>query len=164
MTDAGAVPAGAASPTEPRVEFRQVQSLVRWNRIFCVAALVPLVPTVVLMVVGGWWFVAPIGIAMYALIVAGARRTERLAILSEGDELVVTNYSRTHRLRRDEIASVRVDRTLGRRWMRFEIRRKDGTGVFCDVMTGGPAMFRQSDVSIAMCRQAIEAWLHADAS
>ena len=126
---------------------------------FCIVALVPLVPSVVGMTVGGYWFVAPVGIGMYAVVVAVVRRTERIAIVSADDTLVVTNFLRTHRLQRREIASVRVDRTFGRRWSTFEICKKDGTGVFCDLMAGGPAMFRQSDVSIVMCRRAIEAWL-----
>ena len=131
---------------------------------FCAVALVPLVPSVIGMTIGGYWFVAPVGIAMYAAVVVAARRTERVAIVSDDDTLVVTNFFRTHRLQRREIASVRVDRTFGRRWSTFEICKKDGTGVFCNLMEGGPAMFRQSDVSMAMCRRAIEAWLHAGES
>lgn len=146
--------------TSPRVEFRQVPSVVRWNRVFCAVALLPLaIASVVGLGKSGWWFIAPLSIGVYSVIVDSARRTERIAIVTEDDVLIVTNFARTHRLRRDEIASVRIDRTLGRRWMRFEIRKKDGTGVFCDLMQTTHVMFRQSDASVAMCRRSIETWL-----
>lgn len=97
---------GACSPTVPfvsEIEFRQLRSVVRWNRAFMVVAAVIMVGWSVSAVTQGYWFWLPIGVALLFMVAVVIVRTERVGIIVEDDELRVRNFFREHRLSRVEI-------------------------------------------------------------
>jgi len=142
------------------IEYRELSSVVKFNRWFLafVVGFASLWSILVLM--AGYWFWVPIALAMVAVVWWAFRRTKRMAVVVQGDELVVTNMFVEHRLRRDAIgAFVIVPRLFGRR-KGLEVRLKDFTSINCDVMGSPPGMGARPDLD--SCQAELTRWLLVD--
>ena len=105
----------------------------------------------------GYWYLTPIAVAMVAGTGFMTRRMERLAIVAEGDDLVVTNFWREHRLRRPDVQSFAIETIFMSRKRTLVVKLKDFTTVRCDVM--GPIRGERTRPDIEACRAELTAWL-----
>ena len=145
------VPTNPATLDVHRVEFRQSADFVTFCRWFGAFVIVFLTAWCVLVVVAGAWFWVPIGVGMAAAITVWLRRVERLAVVAEGEELVITNMLRTRRIDRGEI-----ERFLhGRRHLHVDLRNRMMPEV-CDLFAIY-GLGARSDADA--CAERLNAWL-----
>jgi hypothetical protein len=111
----------------------------------------------VAVIAGGDWFLTPIALAMVAATRFMTRRMERLAIVADGDNLVVTNFWRERRLRRADVQAFAIETILISRRRTLTVKLKDFTAVRCDVM--GPIRGERTRSDIEACRAELTAWL-----
>ena len=140
-----------------RVEYRQLDRVVKWNRMFFILAVAICGVWCVAVIAGGDWFLTPIALAMVAATRFMTRRMERLAIVADGDELVVTNFWRERRLRRADVESFAIESIFMSRRRTITVKLKDFNAIRCDVM--GPTRGERTRSDIEACQADLTAWL-----
>ncbi len=147
-----------AAELQPRVEYHVEADVVSRNELFLRFAGLFAAIWVVLVTVAGYWFWSPIALAMTAAIWFVVRATARVAIVADGETLVVTNTLRTHRLQRSEIARFVIDQTFRRPFTTFEVRLKDHSAIHCEAMEPGNRWRVRPDIE--QCRNDLTRWLN----
>lgn len=147
-----------SSPT--RIEYGIPRRNRLWNRaLLWFSSVLVVVWTVGVIVAGLWWW-APMAVGMWTVMTLMVRRNERVALVADGDTLLVTNFFGSRRVQRSEITVIRVIETG--RWVpraNLEIRLSDGTSIWPDVMASGRE--RRVPDDIWECRRRLREWVQA---
>jgi hypothetical protein len=142
------------------VEFLQPSWLIFSHRAVLALFAVFLAVWTVDVAVERWWpavAVSPVMFLMWSFHVWVARRFERVAIVADGDTLVVTNTFRVYRIPRDQIVGVSSRRSFRLfTGPHLEVRLRDGTSVWPDLVLRDA---RTSSAVYETCREGLNRWL-----
>ncbi len=141
----------------PRLEYSQRETATDFNRIFFIGATAFVVLWSTVVIWAGKWFLAPIAAVMASVLGFWLGRNERLAITVEGQQLVVTNLLRIHRIDRDDILGFVIEPGLLGSKPTLDVKLKDFTSISCDVMAPHRGASTRADLHV--CQAELTTWL-----